>query len=527
MASGRRSRRIRPGPKRSALRRQRRPIESGVTIVNLASGEKRDYPRIRRFAFSGEDGDVDCAASAAASWCAGCDGAPGAPGAPGATGAAGAQVAAGADAPKGSDLILRELATGNELNVGNVSDFAFTRDGRYLALRHRRARQGGQRPSAPRHDDRHRRGARQRGSDVTSDRRGPTRATGSRCSRAATIARCATSATAVLGFTDVTATAPVKTVFDPATDATFPKEYDRQRQPRSAMDRGPAVARLRHPLSAQARRRRRDGDADAAGSAPREGEAAATAATPAANADEKVDLVLWHWQDGRLQSQQQVQEQRDRNFSYLAEYRLRPKKFIRLADDDVRTVTVAPKRSLGHWHGRPRVRADAAPAAASAIRTCTPSTWPPASASSRRSSVRWFHGPSPGRHVVPLLRGRPLSRVFDGDRPGAEHHARCADLVHRHRRRSQRRQSAGRRDWLGQRQQVGAAARQLGRVAGVDGRGRGGGQPDGQRAADAIRYQTRFALERAAGSRQGHRPDASRCTSAPTASGPRRPASRA
>src|SRR5205823_2613314 len=36
------------------LRRQRRPIQSSVTIVNLATGEKREYPKIRRFAFSGE-----------------------------------------------------------------------------------------------------------------------------------------------------------------------------------------------------------------------------------------------------------------------------------------------------------------------------------------------------------------------------------------------------------------------------------------------------------------------------------------
>src|SRR5215467_1105972 len=36
------------------LRRQRRPIQSSVTIVNLANGEKHDYPKIRRFAFSGE-----------------------------------------------------------------------------------------------------------------------------------------------------------------------------------------------------------------------------------------------------------------------------------------------------------------------------------------------------------------------------------------------------------------------------------------------------------------------------------------
>ncbi|HJR60014.1 MAG TPA: hypothetical protein VJ813_11465, partial [Vicinamibacterales bacterium] len=36
------------------LRRQRRPIQSSVTVVNLASGEKKDYPNVRRFAFSGE-----------------------------------------------------------------------------------------------------------------------------------------------------------------------------------------------------------------------------------------------------------------------------------------------------------------------------------------------------------------------------------------------------------------------------------------------------------------------------------------
>ena len=36
------------------LRRQRRPIQSSVTVVNLATGEKKEYPRIRRYSFSGE-----------------------------------------------------------------------------------------------------------------------------------------------------------------------------------------------------------------------------------------------------------------------------------------------------------------------------------------------------------------------------------------------------------------------------------------------------------------------------------------
>ena len=37
------------------------------------------------------------------------------------------------------------------------------------------------------------------------------------------------------------------------------------------------------------------------------------------NPEEKVDLVLWHWQDKRLQSQQEVQETRDRAFSYITD----------------------------------------------------------------------------------------------------------------------------------------------------------------------------------------------------------------
>src|SRR5690606_8955755 len=113
-----------------AARRARRPVQTSALIVNLATGDKVSIPKIRRFAFSGEMGG----------WIAmhryGADAAPGA--AAPAGGRAGGPPAAGNaprdTRPRGTDLILRELKTGTEINVGNVFEFNFNRSGKYLAL---------------------------------------------------------------------------------------------------------------------------------------------------------------------------------------------------------------------------------------------------------------------------------------------------------------------------------------------------------------------------------------------------------
>lgn len=64
----------------------------------------------------------------------------------------------------------------------------------------------------------------------------------------------------------------------------------------------------------------------------------------AANADiEKPDMIIWNWQDKRLQSAQQTQETRDKNYSFLSTYRIADKKFTQLADSNLRNVTIAPK----------------------------------------------------------------------------------------------------------------------------------------------------------------------------------------
>ena len=52
--------------------------------------------------------------------------------------------------------------------------------------------------------------------------------------------------------------------------------------------------------------------------------------------------MIWHWADERLQSQQQVQANSDKSFSYLCVYRVEEKRFVRLADDSQRQVSIAP-----------------------------------------------------------------------------------------------------------------------------------------------------------------------------------------
>ncbi|MCO6498058.1 MAG: S9 family peptidase [Chitinophagaceae bacterium] len=61
------------------------------------------------------------------------------------------------------------------------------------------------------------------------------------------------------------------------------------------------------------------------------------------NDAKKPDMVIWNWQDKRLQSVQQLRERMDKNFSFLASYNVNTNKFIRINDSSVMNVRVFPK----------------------------------------------------------------------------------------------------------------------------------------------------------------------------------------
>jgi dipeptidyl aminopeptidase/acylaminoacyl peptidase len=323
------------------LRRQRRPVQNGVTIVNLASGEKHSVPKIRRFAFSGESsGWIALArypAQAAPGGGGGAAAAAGGRGGPPAAGGAGPS-----DRPRGADLILRELATGQELNVGNVADFTFSRDGRLLAFTidaQDKAGNGIQLRDMARGTVR----VLDSGNAVYERPAWTEKGDGLAVLKGTDDRALRDRRVSVLGFTALGSDAPQKAVYDPASDKSFPEgmTISGNRDPQWTEDLQALLFGIHVPRPRDGAAPEREGEEET-----REGDERPADRPNAAEAtaDEKVDLVLWHWRDPRLQSQQEVQESRDRAFSYLAEYRLDSKTFIRLADDEVRDVNVAPKQ---------------------------------------------------------------------------------------------------------------------------------------------------------------------------------------
>ena len=62
---------------------------------------------------------------------------------------------------------------------------------------------------------------------------------------------------------------------------------------------------------------------------------------PDLDEDDLPSLVLWHGDDSQLQSRQQVQERADERFNFLAAYHVSDGRFVRLATETMRNVTLA------------------------------------------------------------------------------------------------------------------------------------------------------------------------------------------
>ncbi len=325
-----------------AARRARRPVQTSALIVNLSNGEKVSVPKVRRFAFNGEMG------GSIAMHRYGPDAAAGAGAAPAGRGAGPAPAA---DAPRdtrprGTDMILRELKTGTELNVGNVFEFGFNKSGKFLALNIDAADQAGNGlqirdmsagtiTSLETDKAFYERMAWTQEGDAVSMLKG----TDDRAYRERLFS--------VMGFTGFGSGAPKKVVYDPKQDKTFPVEMSisGNRAPTWTENRDALIFGIAE-LTKVPRPEGRGNAAPAEGADAAEPGARGAGPAAAPDPDARPNLVVWHYKDPRLQSAQRVQENQDRSFNYVTMYRPGENKMIRIADDEVPDIQITGR---GQW----------------------------------------------------------------------------------------------------------------------------------------------------------------------------------
>jgi dipeptidyl aminopeptidase/acylaminoacyl peptidase len=314
------------------LKKQKKKAYNDVTLVNLASGEKIEFEKINRYAFSGED----------ARWLALHKYPPETKDMP-------PQNDGEKDKWQGSDLILHELATGNDLNIGNVSQFVFDKKGNWLAWVVDAQEKSGN-------------GVQMRDMNtgvilpLDSDKAVYKQLTWTEEGDGLAVLKgkedddYEDNLYSLLGFYQFSTKGPLKIVYDPKEDKGFPENMtiSPNRSPVWTEDLkgilfGIHKAEKKEKKEADDKDKGKKETAVEADKKERETPAEKPAREEDIDKEDLPDLVIWHWQDKRLQSMQQVQEQRDKNFSYLCIFRVKNKQFIRLADDNVRQVEAAPK----------------------------------------------------------------------------------------------------------------------------------------------------------------------------------------
>jgi len=311
------------------LRQQKKKLYRKVGLVNLATGEKIEFDRIKNFSFSGENpgwlalhkNPPETQEKEKEKW-------------------------------EGSDLILYELKTGQKLNIGNVSEFAFDKQGHWLAWTIDAKDKAGNGVQI-------RHLASGRVVVLDNDEAVYKKLTWAEEKEALAVLKGKEDEKyeqplySLLGFTGLNQAKPTLIIFDPQDDETFPPNMtiSPYRPPEWNEDLSALFFGI-HEVDVKEEAPRQDKkepeaqtkDASEAKKPPQETPPSA----PEKISDEDLPgLVIWHWLDKRLQSMQQVQEKRDKEFSYLCVYWLKEKKFVRLADEQLRRVEPSPKYQWG------------------------------------------------------------------------------------------------------------------------------------------------------------------------------------
>jgi dipeptidyl aminopeptidase/acylaminoacyl peptidase len=300
-----------------ALKKAKKPLQNKVVLIELASGKRTEFEGIRNFAFSGASSRVLALHRYPA---VGAGAPPSAPASP------------DAKAPErasGSDLIVYDLASAEALNLGNVSEFSFDKKGVWMAWIADAQDQMGNGISVRNLGS---------GAVMTLDSGKASYKGLNWTEKGDALAslkgvedkRWEDKLYSVIAFRDFSTNGmPKKFVYDPAKDASFPKGMTvSSSRPAVWMADLSAVTFGIHEVKAKVEKPKgKDGKPE--------------------DTPDQPDMVIWHWKDPRLVSMQQVQQNADKNFSFLCAWSPAENKFTRLADPAMKQVTVGPESKFG------------------------------------------------------------------------------------------------------------------------------------------------------------------------------------
>lgn len=306
-----------------AAKKTNKPLYDKLTIVSLADNKQTSFERVKSFNFSGES----------AAWIA-------------------IQFAAletapkDKDAAKGTDVLLYNLNTKKSFNLGNVAEFAFNKAGNQLAYIVDANGQNGNgiflrdmKTGVTTALDNDKASYKSLGWNEPGDAFALLKSNKNE--------KYKDDVFSVLGFNKINGDLTAKVIYNGQEDANFSKGMGINTNANPYWSEDQSTLFFGINTLAKKDDKKTDSLAKAKPDSKKtdlKADSLAKAKPESKKDDiEKPDMIIWNWQDKRLQSAQQTQEMRDKNFSYISSYRLADKKFTQLADSNMRSVNIAPK----------------------------------------------------------------------------------------------------------------------------------------------------------------------------------------
>lgn len=317
-----------------------KPLHDNVTLIKLGTKEKKTFENVSNFSFNNE-------ASSHLAINLTKDGSGGA---------------------KGSDLLLYNLTTEKAQNIGNVAEFSFNKNGNYLAYTIDAANQSGNgvylltiSSNSTQVLD----------SDKASYKSINWTEKGDAFAALKLVKdkKFKQDHGKVIGVKNLNA--PQITVYDPQKDSvSFAKEYTISPNRRAMWsDDLTRIFYGIHPLVlAKKEDQKKELDKDSVALAEAEAMKKIMADTSLStiadlkkalskldsgkvgdkkNTADKPDMTIWHWNDSRLQSRQQILENQDKNRSFYSMYDVVAKKHIQLQDSTLQNLSILPHQHYG------------------------------------------------------------------------------------------------------------------------------------------------------------------------------------